>query len=150
MQDMPADSTTKSLIDTLADAYMSKIIEGFADFFFTSLQVGISDDPPNEYNLAINEPFWLIIHSRKNGRLENEYIAWVTAGKDGYDAQKEYMKERLHLNLHKVEFYKSMKDTRQEFIMNLFGPLVVSLILLKGTNPVIVRDVSTMELNSLG
>lgn len=150
MQGMSADSTAKSPIETLAGAYMSKIIEGFADFLITSLQLGISDNPPNEYNLAIYEPFQLIIRSRKNGRLTKEYIEWVTEGHDDDDAQKQCIKKQSKPKLHKVEPYKYMEDTRQKFIMNPLRPGVVSLLLLKKTNPVIVRDVSTMELSSLG
>lgn len=151
VRDMSEVSTTKNFINTLVDSYMSKIIREFAQPFWFHLLRGEYDSMRKiRYTAFRRSHLYPISLSRQNGHLEDEYITWVTGGMDESDAQKQYMEEQSNLKLNKVESYESMEDTRQEFIMHPSKPRVVSLILLKGTNPVIVRDVPTAELSSLG
>ncbi|KIL93150.1 hypothetical protein FAVG1_03127 [Fusarium avenaceum] len=151
VRDMSEVSTTKHFTNTLVDSYMSKIIRGFAQPFWFYLQRDAYESMRYiRYTGLRHYPLRLIGISRQKGRLADEYITWVTGGIDESDAQKQYMEEQSNLKLNKAESYESTEDTRQEFIMHPSKPRVVSLILLKGTNPMIVRDVPTAELSSLG
>ncbi|KAH7239202.1 hypothetical protein BKA59DRAFT_484232 [Fusarium tricinctum] len=139
MQNISEDSTTKNFIDTMVDAYMSKIIRAFAETFWSSLQHGGPINARYNYDTASYKLLRHISLSRQDGRIKDEYISWITAGN-----------EQTDLILHKVESYEPMGTIRREFIMNPLKPGVVSLIEPDMLNPRIVRDISTTELSSLG
>ncbi|KAM0330347.1 hypothetical protein ACHAPQ_006441 [Fusarium lateritium] len=149
-QDMSKASTTKRIIEPLADTYMSKIIEGFADAFFSKLRHGVVSYEPEPFEIYECVPLQKLLNSRRSGYMTNEYIAWAAASSDGYEAEERYTTEKWYLNRRNAKSYNSMEDTRQEFIMNPLRPGVVSLILLVGANPMTVRDIYALKLRSLG